>query len=89
MDDDAISQLIEQMLTLNKSLAELRASVAVLKGVLAFQLNPDDPRDGARQIQDLQDRVLTSDPNASARQQAADVVEAIKLAKKHGGPYES
>jgi len=87
--DDAIAGLLEQMLTLEKGLADLRASVTILKGVSAFQLNPDDPKEGARKIRDLEDHVLKFDPNASARQQAADVIEAVKLWKKHGGPFES
>jgi hypothetical protein len=93
MDDakreNAIATLTGQLLTLDKGLADLRASVTVLKGILAIQLNPDDPIDGAKQIRSLEDEVLKFDPNASARRQAADVIEAVKLWKKHGGPHES
>jgi hypothetical protein len=84
-----LDTLTEQFLILDKNLAQLKASVDVLKGILAIQLNPDDPLDGARQLRDLENQVLKFDSNAPARQQAAEVIEAVKLWKKHGGPYES
>jgi hypothetical protein len=83
--DDQILTLTEQFLALEKRLSELRSSVTVLKGILAMQLSPDDPLEGAKQLRELEDTVSKLDPTAPARQQAADVIEAVKLWQKHGG----
>jgi hypothetical protein len=89
MDDTKIQNFIatisEQFIVLEEQIAELRASVTVLKGILAIQLSPDDPLEGAKQLRHLEDAVLKRDPNASARQQAADVIEAVRLWQKTGG----
>ena len=84
-----LETLTEQILSLHNTVAELRASVNVLKGILAIQLNPDDPADGAKQIQSLEAQFLNFDPNLPARQRAAEIIEAVKLARKHGGSHES
>jgi hypothetical protein len=59
--------------------------VTVLKGILAIQLSPDDPLESAKKLRDLEDIVSKLDPSAPARQQAADVIEAVKLWQKMGG----
>ena len=84
-----LENLTEQILSLHNSMADLRASVNVLKGILAIQLNPDNPADGAKQIQSLEEKFLNFDPNLPARQRAAEIIDAVKLARKHGGPHDS
>jgi hypothetical protein len=89
MDDKKIQNFIttigEQFINLGQQMAELRASVTVLKSLAILDLSPEDPIGAATQLRNLEQIVLKSDPETSVRQQAADVIEAVKLWKQHGG----
>jgi hypothetical protein len=85
MEDKNMQLLTEQFLILERQVAKLRASLLVLKGIVAMDLNPSDPIEAVKQIQALEDRMLNADPNNAARQQTAEILEAVKLWKMKGG----
>ena len=94
MDDkkitNSISTLSEQLLILESNQAALRAAVDVLKCLAAIEKSPDDPLKALNQLQELEKMLLKSDPNAPARQEAAEIIKAVKLWKKLGrGHHES
>ncbi len=80
---------LEQLLKLAGLVTELQASVNVLKLHAISQMFPGDPLEGLKQFRVLEQKLLDSDPNEKGRKEAAQVIEAVKLWKKHGGPHES
>jgi hypothetical protein len=95
MDDEKINEFIikigQQMLDLQKHQVELLVAVNVLKGLLALQMYPDDPIEGAKQIRDLEATLLSqSDPNRQERQEVSELIQALKDLKKMGHePHEA
>ncbi len=88
--ESLLQKLAEIVFSIDKEVAELRVSVAVLKATSASLLRPDDPKDGLQHIESLEAHARKADPTASQRQRLSDVIDAIKTMKKHGGgPYES
>jgi hypothetical protein len=89
MDNEKINKFIElvseQMVILAGQVADLQASVTVLKSLAILDLNPEDPIDAAKQLQALEKTVLKLDPQTQEREQAVAAIEAVKLWKKHGG----
>ena len=89
MDDAQINKFIatvsEQILILAGQVTKLQASVNVLKGLAILEMSPEDPLDGAKQLQALEKTLLRTDPNAQAHQEASEIIEAVKLWRKHGG----
>jgi hypothetical protein len=89
MDDAQINKFIatvsEQMLILETQIVKLRASVTVLKGLAVLEMNPDDPLDGLKHFQTLEQTVRAHDPAAQAGEEALGIMEAVKLWQKHGG----
>ena len=89
MDDEKVQHFIttlgEQFVICGQQIAALRASVSVLKIYVISQMSPDDPAEGLKQLQVLEQKLLENDPETLARQQAAEVIEAVKLWRKHGG----
>jgi hypothetical protein len=59
--------------------------VNVLKGTAAVQMSPDDPLEGAKQLQNLEKMLLESDPTHQELKKIADIIEAVKFLKKRGG----
>lgn len=89
MEDKNMQKLLEQFLILEGQVSQLRASVFVLRGLAGVDLNPADPVEGLKQLQILEKKVLAADPNAQIRQEASEIIQALKAAKEKGGPHEA
>lgn len=89
MSDEPIkaSDFAEQLLILNQQIGELRASVNVLKVLEALRLNPTDPASGVKAIQHLEQKQLSLDPSEQLRQEAFELIDAVKQWKKMGEPH--
>jgi hypothetical protein len=89
MDDATIRDFIatasEQLLILDRNLANLRAAVIVLQAIAALQMSPDDPIEAAKQLRNLENMLFESDPKSQERKEVAGIIEAVKLLKKRGG----
>jgi hypothetical protein len=89
MDDATIRDFIatasEQLLILDRNLANLRAAVIVLQAIAALQMSPDDPIEAAKQLQNLERMLLESDPKSRERKEVAEIIDAVKRLKKRGG----
>jgi hypothetical protein len=75
----------EQVLILDRNLANLRAAVIVLQAIAALQMSPDDPTEAAKQLRNLENKLFESDPKSQERKEVAGIIEAVKLLKKRGG----
>jgi hypothetical protein len=88
MDDATIRDLFatvsEQILILDRNLANLRAAVIVLQAIAALQMAPDDPIEAAKQLRNLEKMLLESDPKSQERKEVSEIIEAVKLLKKRG-----
>ncbi len=75
MDDatirDFIATVSEQVLILDRNLANLRAAVIVLQAIAALQMSPDDPTEAAKQLRNLENMLFESDPNSQERKEVA------------------
>jgi hypothetical protein len=89
MDDakirDFMATVTEQILILDRNLANLRAAVIVLQAMAALQMAPDDPMEAAKQLQNLEKMLLESDPKSQERKEVAEIIAAVKLLKKRRG----
>jgi hypothetical protein len=89
MDDDKIKHFIktfsEQFVKLAGQVLELRASVNVLKLTEATRLSPGDPLEGLKLLQELEKKLLDSDPNEKQRKEVSEMMEAVKLWERAGG----
>jgi hypothetical protein len=89
MDDatirDFMATVSEQILILDRNLANLRAAVIVLQAIAALQMAPDDPMEAAKQLQNLEKMLLESDPKSQERKEVAEIIAAVKLLKKRRG----
>jgi hypothetical protein len=88
MDDatmrDFIATVSEQILVLDRNLANLRAAVIVLQAIAALQMAPDDPIEAAKQLQHLERMLFESDPKSQERREVAEIIAAVQLLKKRG-----
>ena len=75
----------EQILILDRNLANLRAAVIVLQAIAALQMAPDDPMEAAKQLQNLEKMLLESDPKSRERKEVAEIIAAVKLLKNRRG----
>jgi hypothetical protein len=73
------------MLILANQLTELRASVTVLKSLAILELSPEDPISGAEQLRNLEKTFLRNDPEHQKHEEVSEIMEAVKLWRKHGG----
>jgi len=89
MDDatirDFMATISQQILILDRNLANLRAAVIVLQAIAALQMAPDDPMEAAKQLQNLEKMLLESDPKSQERKEVAEIIAAVKLLKKRRG----
>jgi hypothetical protein len=89
MDDEIVKDFIrtfsEQFIKLAGQVAELRASVNVLKSVLAMQMCPDDPEEGVRQFRILEKKLLDADSSEKQRKEVVDIIDGVKAWRKKGG----
>ena len=89
MDDatirDFMATVSEQILILDRNLANLRAAVIVLQAIAALQMAPDDPMEAAKQLQNLEKMLLESDPKSQERKEVAEIIAAVKLLKNRRG----
>jgi len=92
MDDEKLKRFIEmvgslaeQFVKLEKQVAELRSSVRALQSIEAKRLCPDAPLEGLKQLQELEQAILSTDPNEKQRQRVSEVIEFLNLQKKTGG----
>ena len=81
--------IVKHLLTIDNVLAKLRTDLNVVTTLLAIQMGPTDPKDALAKIEKIQSEFAALDPNAPARQQAADLIEAVKLLGQHGGPKQA
>ena len=88
MDDATITDFMatvsDQILILDRNLANLRAAVIVLQAIAALQMAPDDPLEAAKQLQNLENMLFGSDPKSQERKEVAGIIAAVKLLKKRG-----
>ena len=81
---DLLQKLAELYHGLDQDVADLKASVATLKAIAATQLSPADAKAGLEQIQTAQKAAQELDPDAIKRREFSDVIDAVKLIRKHG-----
>jgi hypothetical protein len=86
---ETLQAIAEHLLALDNTLARLGAGLTAVKAVLAIQMNPADPKQALESLNEIESRLAALDKTAPARQQAADVIEAVKLWEKHGGPKQA
>ncbi len=86
---EALLHIAEQFNIIDQRLAKLTVSVIALKGTVAKQMSPDDPEALLARIESLEKLLTERDPTAAARQEFSDVIEAVKLLEKHGGPKQA
>jgi hypothetical protein len=86
---DALQAIAEHSLAVDNALAKLGVGLTALKAALAVQMNPSDPTRALAQIDKIESSLAALDKTAPARQQAADVIEMVKLAERHGGPKQA
>jgi hypothetical protein len=86
---DALQLVAEHLLAIDNALAKLGVGLTAVKAVLAVQMNPNDPKQALAQIDKIEGSLGALDKTAPARQQAADVIEMVKLLEKHGGPKQA
>jgi hypothetical protein len=93
MDDEKLNKFIastnEQIVIFGGHIASLRASVTVLKFALAGEMNHDHPEKALALFARLEKQFLDSDPNEQQRKEIAEMIEAVKLSRKHGGTHEA
>jgi hypothetical protein len=82
---DGFLNLSKQVLTLDSAVADLRASVSVLRVCVAALLSPDDPTEGLKGLQRLE-QLAADQKGDQERQQALEVVEALQTWIKRGRP---
>jgi hypothetical protein len=89
MSDEPIkaSEFAEQLLILNQQLANLRASVNVLRVLEAKKLSPDDVRQGLEALVQLENIQLHADPSQKVLKESAELIDALKQWKKMGEPH--
>ena len=80
-----MATISQQILILDRNLANLRAAVIVLQAIAALQMAPDDPMEAAKQLQNLEKMLLESDPKSQERKEVAEIIAAVKLLKKRRG----
>ena len=80
-----MATISQQILILDRNLANLRAAVIVLQAIAALQMAPDDPMEAAKQLQNLEKMLLESDPKSQERKEVAKIIAAVKLLKKRRG----
>jgi hypothetical protein len=90
VDDEKINRFFattaEQILALQRQITNLTASVVVLKTATVAQMNPDDPLEGAKILRNAEELILSRDPDVKQLEEAEQLMEAVKLWKKHGSP---
>lgn len=90
MDEEKINNFVrsisEQMIHMGGALAQLRASVNVLKVYVASQMSPDDPSAALESLRQLEETLLANDQNEQERQEAAQIIDAVKEWRKMGKP---
>lgn len=88
MDDSRLEDLFQKVAelyhSLDRDVADLKASVATVKAILAVQLSPDDPKLGLEHIETAEKVAQELDPDAIKRRELSDVIEAVKVIRKHG-----
>jgi hypothetical protein len=93
MDDEKVNKFFaaisEQFIMVTGQLSVLKASVNVLKVVLASEMNADRPEEFLALFRKLEQKFLDSDPQEQERKEAAATIEAIKLWKKHDRGHEA
>ena len=86
MDDEAINQyvtmLTDQLIAASGQITQLKASVRVLKVVLANEMNRNHPATALRLFRRLERKLCDADPSAQEQKEAASIIEDWK---KHYG----
>jgi len=85
MDDPKlIAGLSEHLIGFQRQIADLRASVEVLKVLEAMRLNPTDPQKGLELIRQLEQRHLELDPLEQKRNELGELVKILQKMKATG-----
>ena len=88
MDDQTIKKhfatLTEQFIAMGSQLAELRASVNVLKVLEAIRMSPADPVEGLKALRQLEEKQQSLDPQAQEAKKYSEMIEALKQWKSGG-----
>ena len=77
-------ELGKQLLILAENVAGLRASVSVLKLLVATRESPNDPEAALEVLRQAEKLALKLDPETSERQQAHDLIDALRVLKAPG-----
>jgi len=82
--EELIQKLADLIHYLRDDIAELKISIVALTASVGAQINPKDPAAGVAQIHELENVARQADPNAEQRREIDDLIEAVKLIRKHG-----
>jgi hypothetical protein len=86
---DALTVIAEQMHLIDSTIARQAVEITALKGLLAIELNPKNPKQGLTQIEEFRVNIEKLDKSAEQRKKVSEVFELLKLIEKHGPPRES
>ena len=90
MDDETINRYIttltEQLITAAGQISKLRASVSILRLVLAAEINRDHPETALAFFRQLEQKFLDADPNEQEQKEATEIIADWK---KSGGKGEA
>ncbi len=82
-----VLQLIKGVSEISGELAQLRASVSILKVYVAIQLSPNDPLLGVKTIEKFVEDVVKQDSGEQTRRSLTDVIDILERWKNQGrGP---
>ena len=83
-DEEFFEKVRRIVLDQQRELAELRASVRVLRVVVARLANKDQPQAFLADLSQWEKQVLDADSLDQQRRQSAEILEALDLLKKRG-----
>ena len=83
-DEEFFEKVRRIVLDQQRELAELRASVRVLRVVVARLANKDQPQAFLVDLSQWEKQVLDADSLDQQRRQSAEILEALDLLKKRG-----
>ena len=76
----------EDINKIQDSLSRLAAAIGALQTALAFQMNPSNPLEALKQIQEFEAELQELDPDAEKRKRRADAIDVVRMIEKHGRP---
>jgi hypothetical protein len=88
--EQQVVNLMERCTRLEGDIISLRAKLLAVTSVLSVHMRPDNPESVLKQLEVFAERALSQlDVTAPQRQALLELIAALDLVKKHGGPFES